>query len=113
MTQEADSHEIRVPFSRFFLAIGAQLAAFLVLFAIVAPKAFSAEVHQPWKILLWTFLFGVPLSLFEYLYHRYLLHSAVLPFMSSMHRAHGTHHGLTTVKAPVTPHEPSKLVPVT
>lgn len=89
-----------------------QLAAVFGIFAWLAPHAFSAEVHQPWKLLLWTFLMGIPLSLFEYFYHRYLLHSAVLPFMSSMHRAHSTHHGLTYVKAPVTPHEPAKLVEV-
>ena len=57
-------------------------------------------------------MLGLPLSLFEYFYHRYLLHSAVLPFMASMHRAHSTHHGLTYVKAPVNPNEPAKLVPV-
>jgi hypothetical protein len=53
------------------------------------------------------------MSLFEYIYHRYLLHSALLPFLGSMHHAHRTHHGLTSVKAPVTPKEPEKLVPVT
>ncbi len=55
---------------------------------------------------------GLPLSLFEYLYHRYLLHSAVLPFLGSMHRSHSHHHGLTAVKAPVTPQEPDLMVPV-
>ena len=55
---------------------------------------------------------GLPLSLFEYFYHRYLLHSAVLPFMAAMHRAHSTHHGLTYVKAPVNPKEPARLVEV-
>lgn len=113
MNSKTQTHAVQLPLLSFFLAVGAQIAAFIALFAIVAPHAFQAEAHQPWKILLWTFLFGVPLSLFEYLYHRYLLHSAVLPFMSAMHRAHGTHHGLTTVKAPVTPNEPQKLVPVT
>lgn len=93
--------------------MGAQLAAAIWLVALVAPGIFSAEVDQPWRILLWTGLFGLPLSLFEYLYHRYLLHSAVLPFMAAMHRAHGVHHGLTYVKAPVTPKEPERLVEVT
>lgn len=102
----------RVPWAPFSIAIALQLAAALGVFAFVAPNAFGAEADQPWMILVWTALLGVPLSLFEYLYHRYLLHSAVLPFMSSMHRAHATHHGLTNVKAPVTPKEPEKLVPV-
>ncbi|MFI5385774.1 MAG: hypothetical protein ACHQ50_06600 [Fimbriimonadales bacterium] len=102
-----------MPFTRFFVAMGVQLAAILALLALIAPHMFSAEAHQPWKILLWTALLGLPMSLFEYFYHRYLLHSAVLPFMASMHRAHSTHHGLTYVKAPVTPKEPAKLVEVT
>jgi hemolysin III len=101
-----------VTFLLFFLAIGVQLAIVLGIFAWIAPDAFAIEWKQGWMIFLWTFLLGVPLSLFEYLYHRYLLHSAVLPFMAAMHRAHTTHHGLTYVKAPVTPKDPAKLVPV-
>lgn len=113
MNSETNPEGVKPPFFRLFLAVTVQLAGFVGLFALIAPHAFLAEVQQPWKILLWTFLFGVPLSLFEYLYHRYLLHSAVLPFMSAMHRAHGTHHGLTIVKAPVRRDEPFLLVPVT
>ena len=112
LNTEPTAEEHHVPFSRFFTAVILQLAIAVALFAVFAPNVFHAEVAQPWKILLWTALFGIPLSLFEYIYHRYLLHSAVLPFMSSMHRAHSTHHGLTSVKAPVTPHEPSRMVEV-
>lgn len=101
-----------MPFVRFFLSIGLQLAAILALFALVANRIFLAEIGNPWLLIAWTFGLGLPLSLFEYFYHRYLLHSAVLPFMASMHRAHSTHHGLTSVKAPVLPSEPAKLVPV-
>lgn len=110
----AHTHQkAEIPLGRFFIAVGAQMAAFLFLFRVVSPQGLAAEASRPWHMLLWTFLFGVPLSLFEYLYHRYLLHSAILPFMASMHRAHGTHHGLTTVKAPVKRDEPETLVPVT
>lgn len=62
-------------------------------------------------MLLWTLAFGLPLSLFEYMYHRYLLHSAILPFLSIMHRSHQDHHGLTYVKAPVKPGS-EDMVPV-
>ncbi|HRF60810.1 MAG TPA: hypothetical protein PLH94_12970 [Fimbriimonadaceae bacterium] len=97
----------------FALAIGAEMFAALILFAFAFPSAFGAEASRPWGIVLWTFLFGLPLSLFEYVYHRYLLHSAVLPFMAAMHRAHATHHGLTSVKAPISPKDPGKMVTVT
>lgn len=61
---------------------------------------------------MWAFGLGAPLSLFEYLFHRYLLHTALIPFLGSMHRSHGTHHELTYVKAPVNPKEPLLEVPV-
>lgn len=102
-----------MPFVKFAIVIAFELAAFLWLFKLVLPDMFGAELAQPGRVVLWTVLLGVPLSLFEYFYHRYLLHSAVLPFMASMHRAHSTHHGLTYVKAPVTPHEPDRMATVT
>ena len=58
------------------------------------------------------FVFGLPLSLFEYLYHRYMLHSAILPYMRSMHEAHTLHHSLTSVKAAVRGDAPEEFVPV-
>lgn len=112
MNPKTESQTRRVAFTRFSIAVLAQLAAIVGLYAILAPRTFAAEASRPWSLVLWTFLLGLPLSLFEYLYHRYLLHSAVLPFMASMHRAHSTHHGLTNVKAPVTRGEPSRLVEV-
>ncbi len=102
----------RVPVTQFFLALCAQFALATVAFRYISPVTFGNEIAHPWMVVLWTALLGVPLSLFEYLYHRYLLHSAVLPFMGSMHRAHGNHHGLTYVKAPVRADAPATLVPV-
>lgn len=107
-----EAMKARVPFGVFFLAAFVQLALVLGAYWFITPSTFRAELSHPWLILLWTFLLGLPLSLFEYLYHRYLLHSAVLPFMGSMQRAHGTHHGLTNVKAAVKAHEPEKLATV-
>lgn len=101
-----------LPYGIFTLTTLAQLAAALGLFYWIAPGAFLNEVSQPGMIVVCTLLFGLPMSLFEYLYHRYLLHSAVLPFLKSMHRAHSHHHGLTNVKAAVTPGEPDQMVPV-
>lgn len=102
----------RIPFSVFFIAAFIQLGIGLFGFKLIAPNVFWSEFAQPWKILVWTILYGLPLSLFEYLYHRYLLHSAVLPFLGSMQHAHGTHHGLTNVKAAVRANEPEKLATV-
>ena len=101
-----------MPYGRFTLTTSLQLGAVLFVFWLIAPAMFAHEFAQTWRILLWTAAIGVPLSLFEYLYHRYMLHSAVLPFLGSMHKAHTHHHGLTSVKAPVTPKEPERKVPV-
>lgn len=101
-----------MPFAKFFIVIAAELLGMFLVFWMLASRVFDAEMAQPLNIVLWTIGLGLPLSLFEYLYHRYLLHSAVLPFMASMHRAHSLHHGLTYVKAPVNPKEPERLVEV-
>jgi len=107
-----EPREHRVPFAKFFTVITLEFVGFIALFAILAPNMFHAETREPWHVLMWTAMIGLPLSLFEYFYHRYMLHSAILPFMSSMHRAHSTHHGLTYVKAPVNPKDPAMLVEV-
>lgn len=112
MHLETEPQEHHVPFTLFFAAVAVQLALAIGIFMWAAPHVFAAESAHPLKVVGWTILIGLPLSLFEYFYHRYLLHSAILPFLASMHRAHSTHHGLTAVKAPVTPKEPEKFVEV-
>jgi hemolysin III len=102
-----------VRFPIFATTVLAQTAAFVGLTFWLLPQVAKAESHMWLGIIIWAAILGIPLSLFEYLYHRYLLHAAVLPFMSSMHRAHTTHHGLTNVQAPVTPRDPEKMVTVT
>jgi len=112
-THDSDpSRKHHVPFAQFFFFTGLQFAIALVIFRFLAPGVFASEIKHPGMIVAWTALFGIPLSLFEYLYHRYLLHSAVLPFLKAMHRAHSHHHGLTAVKASVMAKEPEMLVPV-
>lgn len=106
------NEEIRTPVLRFSIITALQLAAALGVFYWLAPQTFLQEVSMPWMTLVWILVFGLPMSLFEYLYHRYLLHSSILPFMASQHRAHRTHHGLTNVKAAVTPKEPEQLAEV-
>ena len=101
-----------MPYGRFALTTGLQLGAALFIYWLIAPAMFASEFSRTWQILYWTAVIGVPLSLFEYLYHRYMLHSAVLPFLGSMHKAHTHHHGLTNVKAAVTPKEPARTAPV-
>lgn len=112
ISPESQPPKASVPYGRFFFFLFLQLAVAFGLFGLIAPRALATELARPWMIVLGTFLLAFPLSLFEYLYHRYLLHSAVLPFLGSMHDAHAQHHKLTYVKAPVRANEPDKMVPV-
>lgn len=109
-SEQPPSH--RVPAARFFVTVGAQFALAVFAFAYLFPNRFEHELSRPWLVAAWAFLLGLPLSLFEYLYHRYLLHSAVLPFLSSIFRAHAKHHSLTDVRAPVKSTKPEMLVSV-
>ena len=99
-----------LPMMLFWVAL--QTTAAILIYKFAFPNMFASEISKPWLIVLWTVLMGIPLSLFEYLYHRYLLHSAVLPFLGSMHNAHREHHGLTYVRAAVTPKDPELTAPV-
>lgn len=99
-------------FGRFFLLTGLQLSLAVLLFYWLAPHVLLQELKSPLWVVVLALLYGIPLSLFEYLYHRYLLHAAVLPFLRAMHRAHSTHHSLTSVKAPIRGKEPDRMVPV-
>jgi hypothetical protein len=113
MTSENHSHpEHRMAYGWFTIRTLLTLAAAFGFFRLIAPAALETELQYPWRLLFWTAVIGLPMSLFEYLYHRFLLHSAVLPFLGSMHGAHAEHHGLTSVKAPVTPKEPERMVAV-
>lgn len=101
-----------MPFGLFILSTSLQLALVLGLYAWLAGWSLAAEASNIPLLVAWVLILGIPLSLFEYLYHRYLLHSAVLPFLGIMHHCHAEHHGLTSVKAPVRSKEPERMVPV-
>lgn len=111
-THHHSPEEIRTPILRFTLITIVELAAALGVFYWIAPHVLAHEATMPLAILGWILILGAPMSLFEYFYHRYILHSSVLPFMKSQHRAHSTHHGLTNVKAAVSAKEPQKRAPV-
>ncbi|CAN5161493.1 hypothetical protein BH11PAT4_BH11PAT4_4830 [soil metagenome] len=94
-----DEAEVHFPFVPFVVSVVVNTAAAALLYYLIAREVFIGEMSTSWLVvLMWMAVIGLPLSLFEYLYHRYLLHSAVFPFMKSMNRSHDHHHELTDVK---------------
>lgn len=108
-----EPEEAQFPWLSFVISVVLNAAAALAVFRFTAPTRFAYELNFSWwQVAVTVFALGLPLSLFEYLYHRYLLHADVLPFMRASFRAHSAHHGLTYVRASVHKHEPTKLAPV-
>ncbi|MEY2881518.1 MAG: hypothetical protein RLZZ15_3898, partial [Verrucomicrobiota bacterium] len=91
--------EEKFSLSLFLVTIGATFAALLVLLKLVAPDAvwhtqFSAGVGRFVAAFLAIHLFN---CLFEYGFHRYVLHRPVVPFLSRFYRQHTLHHSLTRI----------------
>ncbi len=103
----------RFPLLKFSFAISGELVLAVGLFYLIAPTRFWYELAFGKWILAGLVFIQFFLSAFEYYYHRYLLHHAVLPFMAAQHRAHNTHHGLTKVTAPIDKDMPDFMAPVT
>ncbi len=107
-----DEGEVHFPFVWFVVSVVVNLAAAIYLYWLWANKALTAEYVMPsYSVLGWTVVLGLPLSLFEYLYHRYLLHHPTLPYLERMCNSHKNHHGLTNVTTSVKKAE-GGLVPV-
>ncbi len=102
----------KTEFTKLTIVVFVNITLALLAYRFLFPNAFAADAAQPGMTIVWILALGVPFSLFEYMYHRYLLHSAVVPFLGRMNQAHREHHGLTPVKAPITPREPELMVEV-
>lgn len=108
-----DEGEVHFPFVWFVISVVLNVTATVYLYWLLARGAFTAEYTMPaYSTVGWALVLGLPLSLFEYLYHRYLLHNAILPFLMSMCKSHKNHHGLTNVTTSVKQVDGDGLIPV-
>jgi hemolysin III len=89
----------------FAFTVLASLAGLTLLLWLFAPAmVWHAQVASHWWQYLATFLL---LHLFmcfvEYVFHRYVLHRPVVPFLSRFYRQHTHHHNLTRIGSRRTP----------
>ncbi len=101
------------PWVRFIISLVLNISVPVGLFWKLAPNRLHVELGMGiGPILGVALLMGIPLSFFEYFYHRYVLHAVVIPFLRSQYVAHTLHHGLTPAYVPVDRKNPTKLVRV-
>jgi hemolysin III len=82
----------------FIATIVLTLAALFGILALAAPAVWHAQFAAGWKAVLVTFLAVHLLAAFvEFIFHRYVLHAPLVPFLSYFYKQHTLHHALTRV----------------
>ena len=83
----------------FLFTVGASLAAVVGLLKLVAPdRVWHTQLSAAWWQFAAAFLAIHLLNCFiEYVFHRYVLHKPVVPFLSRFYRQHTLHHSLTRI----------------
>jgi len=83
----------------FLFTVGVSLAGVVGLLKLVAPNfVWHAQLGATWWRFAAAFLAIHLLNCFiEYVFHRYVLHKPVVPFLSRFYRQHTLHHSLTRI----------------
>jgi len=94
---EGDHEEKFSPW--FFIAtILITLACFFGLIALVAPGVWKTQLAASWGAFAVTFLIvHAAAGVFEFFFHRYILHAPLIPFLSYFYKQHTRHHALTRI----------------
>jgi hemolysin III len=89
----------------FLLTVGASLAVLALMLKLVAPAAvWHAQLGATVGGFATAFLAITLFNCFvEYVFHRYVLHKPVVPFLSQFYRQHTLHHNLTRIARRRTP----------
>lgn len=100
MSYPKSAHEKTKPFSAllFCIIITLSVTLYLTLVSFVAPHVWDAQ----WRASIWvhcvTFIIcHLCYGIFEHPFHRYVLHSPLIPGLSHFYKSHTKHHGLTSV----------------
>ena len=83
---------------QFGFWVGAQLVVILAILFTLFPSVMRNELGHANAILLTTFFLNGVYSLFEFFYHRYFLHDALVSWLKAMYVSHTHHHKITPVK---------------
>jgi hemolysin III len=84
--------------SLFIATIVLTLAALFGILALAVPSVWQAQLAAGWKAVLVVFLAVHLLAAFvEFIFHRYVLHAPLVPFLSYFYKQHTLHHALTRV----------------
>lgn len=82
----------------FSFTILISLAGFLLALFLIAPAVWKVQINAGFGSLVIVFLVTHLVNAFmEYVFHRYVLHAPLVPFLSYFWKQHTIHHGLTRV----------------
>jgi hemolysin III len=82
----------------FAITIALTFAGLCGIVAYVAPSVWRAQLAAPWWMLAMVILAShCAAGVFEFFFHRYVLHAPLLPFLSRFYKQHTLHHALTRV----------------
>lgn len=94
-------HDFSFGYFTFFFLMQCAFWLALIYFALlwISPGIAAAQVSSPWYAFLGVFAVVHALTgLFEFFFHRYVLHRVFWSFLSSFRRKHTHHHSLTHVR---------------
>lgn len=82
----------------FIATILLSLAALFAALAIIAPGLWRAQLDSSWLpfVLVFVAIHAIA-GVFEYFFHRYILHAPLVPFLSYFYKQHTLHHALTHI----------------
>jgi hemolysin III len=82
----------------FAITIVVTFAGLCGILFLAAPGVWRAQLAAPWWMLALVILAAhCAAGVFEFFFHRYVLHAPLLPFLSHFYKQHTLHHALTRV----------------
>ena len=94
----ADHHEEKFSPGIFLLTILTTLVGLFGALALLAPDLWKTQLSGSWSAFALAFLVvHIAAGIFEFFFHRYILHSPLIPFLSYFYKQHTLHHALTRI----------------
>ena len=82
----------------FIITVTLTFAGLCAVLALAAPGVWRAQLAAPWWMLAIVIVAAhCAAGVFEFFFHRYVLHAPLLPLLSHFYKQHTLHHALTRV----------------